>query len=123
MNATRTALTAAVLCLAAAALSLGACSRDAGPRRHDGLPPDEATALLDKRVWLGLHWGAYRQHEPERIPQAMQALFELYSKGGVRPVVSSTYPLKDAAVALDEIASRRSVGKVLLLPKEERDER
>jgi hypothetical protein len=52
MNATRTALTAAVLCLAAAALSLGACSRDAGPRRHDGLPPDEATALLDKRVWL-----------------------------------------------------------------------
>jgi NADPH2:quinone reductase len=88
------------------------------------IPTIQINRVLLKNISIvGLHWGAYRQHEPERIPQAMQALFELYSKGGVRPVVSSTYPLKDAAVALDEIASRRSVGKVLLLPKEERDER
>lgn len=48
MHATRTAIAAAVV--AAAVLSQGACSRDAAPR--GGLPPDEATALLDKRVWL-----------------------------------------------------------------------
>jgi len=31
-------------------------------------------------------------------------------------VVSSTCPLRDAAKALDEIASRQSVGKVLVIP-------
>jgi hypothetical protein len=30
--------------------------------------------------------------------------------------VSSTYPLRDAAKALDEIASRQRVGKVLVIP-------
>lgn len=48
MHATRTAIAAAVV--AAAVLSQGACSRDASSR--GALPPDEATALLDKRVWL-----------------------------------------------------------------------
>ena len=46
----------------------------------------------------------------------MAALFELYERGAVTPVVSSQYPLRDAAAALDEIASRRSVGKVVLIP-------
>jgi len=49
MHATRTAIAAAVV--AVTVLSQGACSRDA-KTRHDGLPPDEATALLDKRIWL-----------------------------------------------------------------------
>lgn len=72
--------------------------------------------LLKNIAIVGLHWGAYRQHDPAKIPQAMQALFELYGHGAVTPVVSSTYPLQDAAAALEEIASRRSIGKVVLLP-------
>jgi NADPH2:quinone reductase len=72
--------------------------------------------LLKNIAVIGLHWGAYRQHAPARIPEAMQALFELYSRGQLRPVVSSTWPLPEASAALEEIASRRSVGKVLLLP-------
>jgi len=40
----------------------------------------------------------------------------MYDRGAVKPVVASTYPLAEAAAALDEIASRRSVGKVVLLP-------
>lgn len=48
MHATRTAIAAAVV--AVAVLSQGACSRDASHR--GALPPDEATALLDKRIWL-----------------------------------------------------------------------
>jgi hypothetical protein len=34
----------------------------------------------------------------------------------VTPVVSSTYALADAAKALDEIASRKSIGRVVLVP-------
>ena len=48
MHATRTAI--AALVVATAVLSAAACSRDASPR--GSLPPDEATAILDKRIWL-----------------------------------------------------------------------
>ena len=81
------------------------------------IPSIEVNRILLKNIAVvGLHWGAYRQHDPRRIPQAMDALFDLYSQGKLQPVVSSTWPLAEAAAALDEIASRRSVGKVLLLP-------
>ena len=72
--------------------------------------------LLKNISIVGLHWGAYRQHDPEKIPQATNALFDLYRRGAVTPVISSTHPLDRAADALEEIASRRSVGKVLLVP-------
>jgi NADPH2:quinone reductase len=81
------------------------------------IPTIQVNRVLLKNIAIvGLHWGAYRQHDPEKIPQAMQALFALYERGAVTPVVSSTYPLRDAAAALDEIASRRSIGKVVLMP-------
>ncbi len=81
------------------------------------IPTIELNRILLKNIAvIGLHWGAYRQYDPDKIPQATQALFELYDQGKVRPLISSTYPLTQAAAALDEIASRRSVGKVLLIP-------
>jgi NADPH2:quinone reductase len=81
------------------------------------IPSIQVNRILLKNIAVvGLHWGAYRQHDPSRIPQAMDALFGLYRQGKLRPVVSSTWPLTQAAAALDEIASRRSIGKVLLLP-------
>ena len=81
------------------------------------IPTIQVNKILLKNISVvGLHWGAYRMYEPEKIPQAMAALFELYERGAVTPVVSSQYPLREAATALDEIVSRRSVGKVLLIP-------
>jgi NADPH2:quinone reductase len=81
------------------------------------IPTIQVNKILLKNIAIvGLHWGAYRMYEPEKIPQAMAALFALYERGAVRPVVGSQYPLRDAAAALDEIAARRSVGKVVLIP-------
>lgn len=81
------------------------------------IPSIQVNRVLLKNISIvGLHWGAYRLNDPAKIPEAMQALFEMYERGAVRPVVSSTYPLAEAAKALDEIASRRSVGKVVLVP-------
>lgn len=81
------------------------------------IPTIQVNRILLKNISIvGLHWGAYRQHDAAKIPQAMAALFQLYERGAVTPVVSSQYPLRDAAAALDEIGSRRSVGKVLLIP-------
>jgi NADPH:quinone reductase len=81
------------------------------------IPTIQANRILLKNISVvGLNWGAYRLHEPQKVPQATAALFELYERGAVTPVVASQYPLREAAAALDEIASRRSVGKVLLIP-------
>jgi NADPH2:quinone reductase len=81
------------------------------------IPTIQVNRILLKNIAVvGLHWGAYRQHDPGKIGEAMTALFGLYARGAIRPVISSTHPLREAAAALEEIASRRSVGKVLLIP-------
>jgi NADPH2:quinone reductase len=81
------------------------------------IPTIQVNRILLKNISIvGLHWGAYRVYDPGKIPLAMAELFDMYERGAVTPVVSSQYPLREAAAALDEIASRRSIGKVLLIP-------
>ncbi len=81
------------------------------------IPSIQANRILLKNISIvGLHWGAYRTHDPAKIGETMIALFALYERGAIRPVVSSIRPLAEAAAALEEIASRKSVGKVLLVP-------
>jgi NADPH2:quinone reductase len=81
------------------------------------IPSIQMNRVLLKNISIvGLHWGAYRAHDPAKIAQATDDLFALYEKGAIRPVVSSVRPLAEAAAALDEIATRKSIGKVLLRP-------
>jgi NADPH2:quinone reductase len=81
------------------------------------IPTVQLNRVLLKNISLvGLHWGAYRTHDPGKIAPAMEELFALYEKRLVTPVVSSVRPLAEAAEALEEIASRKSIGKVLLKP-------
>jgi NADPH2:quinone reductase len=81
------------------------------------IPSIQVNRVLLKNISIvGLHWGAYRVHDPAKIAQATDDLFALYEKGAIRPVVSSVRPLAEAAAALDEIAKRKSIGKVLLRP-------
>ncbi|MGD9764326.1 MAG: NADPH:quinone oxidoreductase family protein [Candidatus Binatia bacterium] len=82
------------------------------------IPAVQVNRVLLKNISIvGLHWGAYRQHDPDKIPQAMAELFRLYEAGAIKPLISSRYPLARAADALEEIATRKSVGKVLLCPE------
>jgi NADPH2:quinone reductase len=81
------------------------------------IPSVAANRILLKNVSVvGLHWGAYAIHEPERVPEAFQALFELYEAGRLRPVIQRVYPLERVAHALADLGSRRSHGKLVLSP-------
>ncbi|MBI4518591.1 MAG: NADPH:quinone oxidoreductase family protein [Deltaproteobacteria bacterium] len=81
------------------------------------IPTIEANRVLLKNITVaGMGLGGFQRQVPELVSQALHALFELYRRGAIRPVISATFPLSEAAAALDEIASRRSVGKVLLIP-------
>jgi NADPH2:quinone reductase len=70
--------------------------------------------LLKNISLVGLHWGAYQQKDPEKVPQAMRALFTMYEAGKLPVQIGGRYPLERAADALAEIASRRAQGKVVL---------
>jgi NADPH2:quinone reductase len=63
---------------------------------------------------VGLHWGAYRQHNPAKIERAWRALFDLYEAGKIKPVVGGVYAMEKVAEAMSFLTSRRAVGKIVL---------
>ena len=72
--------------------------------------------LLKNFSVVGLHWGAYFKHDPALIARAQQELFDLWRAGKIHPLVTSSYPLADAAQALSDLGGRQTVGKVVLHP-------
>jgi NADPH2:quinone reductase len=81
------------------------------------IPSVAANRILLKNVSIvGLHWGAYAKHEPARIPETFAALFQLYEEKKIRPVIYESHPLEQAAKALAELGSRKTHGKVVLVP-------
>lgn len=65
---------------------------------------------------MGVNVGAYHENDPATLRRATESLFELYAAGKIKPVIHARYPLRDAAVALRELADRRTVGKLILEP-------
>jgi NADPH:quinone reductase len=81
------------------------------------IPSVAANRILLKNIAIvGVHWGLYQRRTSPLIDRWMDALFALYEKGQVRPIVFRTYPLRDAAAALRAISERESYGKVVLVP-------
>jgi NADPH2:quinone reductase len=81
------------------------------------IPSIQANRILLKNIAVvGMGLGGFQRYAPDLVAKAMRELFCLYERGAIRPVISATFPLREAAAALEEIASRRSVGKVLLMP-------
>jgi NADPH2:quinone reductase len=72
--------------------------------------------LLKNVAIVGLHWGAYATHEPARVAEAFQALFDLYEAGRIRPLVYRAYPLAELPEALAALGGRRTWGKVVVVP-------
>ncbi len=81
------------------------------------IPSIAANRVLLKNISVvGVHCGLYQRRGSPLVDQWMEALYAMYAKGQVRPVVYRTFPLKDAAQALAAISSRESYGKVVLIP-------
>jgi NADPH2:quinone reductase len=69
-------------------------------------------ALMRKsRVWLMHCIG-----RPEMVDEALSDLFARAGRGELRVVLGGTYPLADAGRAQEDLAGRRTTGKVLLDP-------
>jgi NADPH:quinone reductase len=63
---------------------------------------------------VGLHWGAYRQNNPAKIEQGWNELIELYQTGMLKPVIGGRFHMENVADAMEFLASRNAVGKIVL---------
>jgi NADPH2:quinone reductase len=54
--------------------------------------------------------------QPTMVDEALADLFDRAARGELRAVVGATYPLADAARAQEDLAARRTTGKLLLDP-------
>ena len=76
-----------------------------------------ANILLVKNVAaLGFYWGSYRARRPELVTAEYAQLFDWYAQGKLKPHVSRTLGLAQAAEALELLKTRKSTGKVVLVP-------
>ena len=73
-------------------------------------------ALIKNYSIVGVHWGLYNRVMPEVVTEAAAAIGALYREGRVRPYISQERPLVEAWDAVQDVAHRRSTGKVVLVP-------
>jgi len=79
------------------------------------VPQVPANILLVKNITLlGYYWGQYLKLNPALMAESFEELLTWLGAGELKPHVSHTFGLEDAAQALDALASRRSTGKVVL---------
>lgn len=72
--------------------------------------------LLKNISVVGLHWSAYPDREPERMAECFDGLFGMARAGAIAPLVSNRYSLERSGEALIALGSRKTVGKVVLVP-------
>lgn len=70
--------------------------------------------LLKNCQIVGVFWGAFTTRNPTRHQEQMDELFDLYNSGKIRPRVSETLPIAQAADALTKIENRAAKGKIVL---------
>ncbi|XWX03747.1 NADPH:quinone oxidoreductase family protein [Aggregatilineales bacterium SYSU G02658] len=74
--------------------------------------------LLKNSAILGTFWGAYAANKPQVMAQSFQTLLGWYEQGAIKPYVSATYPLEQAADALMQVWERKALGKIAVVMDE-----
>jgi NADPH:quinone reductase len=83
-----------------------------------GLWPElQPAQLVGRNVGVqGVYIGRLLRHAPDVVEACTRELLELWSAGAIRPYVGAELPLAEVEEAHALVESRRSVGKVVLLP-------
>ena len=70
--------------------------------------------LLKGASLVGVFWGAFAQRQVQDNVVNFQQLFAWYAEGKLKPLVSQRYSLAEAGQAIDALAERRAVGKLVI---------
>lgn len=76
--------------------------------------------LLKNVSLVGLHWGAYTQKEPARIPIVWKDILDLFASGRTKPVVyDEVWSLEKLAEGLGALERRETWGKAVIKIRED----
>jgi NADPH2:quinone reductase len=70
--------------------------------------------LLKGCAVVGVFWGAFVQHEPERAAANGRELVAMLGDGRLQPHVSTTFPLAEGGQAIRHLADRKAEGRVVV---------
>ena len=71
-------------------------------------------ALLKGCAIVGVFWGDWARREPQPFAASLRQIMTWFREGRLKPHVSATFPLAQAAEALKLMAARQVKGKVVL---------
>ena len=74
-------------------------------------------ALLKERSIVGVFWGDAMRRDPAQHVTNMKLLARWYAEGKVKPVISERVGLADAKGAIQRLANRQAMGKIVVLPQ------
>jgi NADPH2:quinone reductase len=72
--------------------------------------------LLKNCSIVGVFWGANVARNPDHARESLALLVEWLEQGKLHPAVGARFPLDDAVSALNELATRRAMGRVIVTP-------
>lgn len=70
--------------------------------------------LLKGAAVIGVFWGSFAQRQPQDNVANFQQLFAWFAEGKLKPLVSQTFALEDTAQAINTLAARKAVGKLVI---------
>lgn len=73
-------------------------------------------ALVKNYDVVGVHWAAYRTRGPALVDAWQRELEALWARRAIDPLVGAEYALTDLPDALDAIAARATIGRVVVTP-------
>ena len=71
-------------------------------------------ALLKGCSIVGVFWGRFTGAEPEENSQNFDELFALHAEGKLKPQITKSYSLDNAAEAIASLENRKATGKVVI---------
>ena len=63
---------------------------------------------------VGVFYGGFAEHEPQRHRALLAELMQWLAQGRIKPAITSRRPIEEAAAALEDVAARRALGKIVL---------
>ncbi len=70
--------------------------------------------LLKSCDILGIDWRVFLLTHPEVNAANLEALFDLYTRGWIAPVITETFPLAHGAEAIARLQGRSAMGKIVV---------
>ncbi|MEO6256708.1 MAG: NADPH:quinone oxidoreductase family protein [Sphingomicrobium sp.] len=70
--------------------------------------------LLKSCDVCGVFWGAFAMRDPKANAAHVEQLFRWWGEGKIAPKISATLPLERAGEAIQAVAERRAIGKLVI---------